>query len=425
MFAGSDSVMGEYPLSAKLQAAIPLARSFEVRMKPIEEIVVADPSSLVECCARLATYPQLGFDTEFVGEDTYEPSLCLIQVASPDALYLIDPLSSGPLDAFWRILVDPSRVVIVHAGREETRLCRRLSGEMPTNWFDLQVAAGLVGMNYPLGHSALVSQLLGVQLSKGETLTEWRHRPLSPAQMSYAFNDVRYLLPLYQRLNSWLTERDRLSWVREEFERFRYAAVRDVSNPQVAEDKWRRIKGVGALDRKRLAMVREMHAAREAIATQMNRPPRVLVRDDLLVEIARRNPKSAEDVEQMRGLAKKFVQPMWDAIQRARATPSTQWPDIIEREQDPAQVALVVSVMSAVLNDLCGREGLASSLTCTISDLRDLVRTMMRNEPPSPTNLLMTGWRREFVLPRLLDVLEGRRGLRIANLQAESPFVLE
>ncbi len=394
-------------------------------MKPIEEIVVADPHSLEECCARLATHLQLGFDTEFVGEDTYEPSLCLIQVATSDALYLIDPLSSGPLDAFWRILVDPIRLVVVHAGREETRMCRRWSGEMPSNWFDLQVAAGLVGLNYPLGHSALVSQLLGIQLSKGETLTEWRHRPLSPAQISYAFNDVRYLLSLWQRLNGWLTERDRLGWVREEFARFMLAAMRDVSNPQVAEDKWRRIKGSGALDRKRLAMLREMHAAREAIATQMNRPPRVLVRDDLLVEIARRNPKSAEDVEHMRGLAKKFVHPMWDAVQRAWALAPAQWPDVIEREQDPAQVALVVSVMTAVLNDLCGREGLAASLTCTISDLRDLVRTKMRNEPPSPTNLLMTGWRREFVLPRLLEVLEGRRGLRIANLQAESPFVLE
>ncbi len=190
-------------------------------MKPIEETVVADPSSLAECCARLASYPQIGFDTEFVGEDTYEPSLCLIQVATPDALYLIDPLSAGPLDAFWRILVDPNRVVVVHAGREETRICRRMSGVAPTNWFDLQVAAGLVGLSYPMGHSALVSQLLGVQLSKGETLTEWRQRPLSPAQMSYAFNDVRYLLALWQRLHAWLTERDRLGWVREEFDRFR------------------------------------------------------------------------------------------------------------------------------------------------------------------------------------------------------------
>src|SRR5688572_17401032 len=119
-------------------------------MKPLEEIVVADPQSLAECCAQLAQATHIGFDTEFVGEDTYEPSLCLIQISTSKALYLIDPLSSGPLDEFWGLLLDPARTVVVHAGREETRMARRLGGTTPTNWFDLQIAAGLVGFSYPL-----------------------------------------------------------------------------------------------------------------------------------------------------------------------------------------------------------------------------------------------------------------------------------
>src|SRR5690242_16073647 len=167
-------------------------RLMTVPMTSPEEFVVADPASLAECCARLRETTVLGFDTEFVGEDTYEPSLCLIQVSTPTSLCLIDPLSAGPLDAFWQLLVDPARTVIVHAGREEIRMCRRWSGKAPTNWFDLQVAAGLVGLTYPLGHGALVYQLLGQRLTKAETLTEWRHRPLSSAQVSYAFDDVRY-----------------------------------------------------------------------------------------------------------------------------------------------------------------------------------------------------------------------------------------
>src|ERR1700722_1215378 len=105
----------------------------------LDEIVVADPQSLVECCAHLNETAVLGFDTEFVGEETYEPSLCLIQVSTADALYLIDPLSAGPLDAFWKLLVDPGRTVIVHAGREQTRMARRYSGQTHGNWCDLQV----------------------------------------------------------------------------------------------------------------------------------------------------------------------------------------------------------------------------------------------------------------------------------------------
>ena len=394
-------------------------------MNSHEEIVVADPQALVECCARLEKTTYLGFDTEFVGEETYEPNLCLIQVSTPDALFLIDPLSAGPLDSFWRLLVDPMRTVVVHAGREEIRLCQRFSGQTPGNWFDLQVAAGLVGLNFPMGHGSLVYQLLGIQLSKGETLTEWRDRPLSPSQITYAFDDVRYLIPLWQQLDARLTELGRRDWARQDFARFITQALPEMLNLPAAVDKWRKLKGIGVLDRKRLGLVREMFFAREAVAAEMNRPPRVLVRDDLLIEIARRNPKSPLEVQTMRGMAKRFVQPMWEAIERARGLPIDKLPKPLEREQDRPQLALIVSLLGAILNDFCAREKLAVSLTATMSDLRDLVRSKMQNDRPAETNLLMSGWRKEFVLPVLLEVLEGKRSVRIANLQAESPFVLE
>jgi ribonuclease D len=396
-----------------------------MRMNPLEEIVVADPHALADCCARLKETTYLGFDTEFVGEETYDPDLCLIQISAAHALYLIDPLSSGPLDEFWQLLLDPARTVIVHAGREETRMARRLGGRAPTNWFDLQIAAGLVGLSYPMGHGALVYHLLGTQLSKAETLTEWRHRPLTPSQLSYAFDDVRYLLPLWRQLDARLAELNRREWARQEFARFVAAALPENVSQLVAPDKWRKLRGLGVLDRRRLAMVREMFLAREAIAAQMNRPPRVLVRDDLLVELARRNPKSAAEVQVVRGMAKRFVQPMWDAIERARQLPPDQLPRVEEREQDPPQVGLIVNLLAAIVSDFCAREKLAVALTTTTADLKDLVRAKMRKETVPEANPLMTGWRKEFVLPMLQDVLEGRRALRIADVNADSPFSLE
>ena len=394
-------------------------------MKVPEEIVVADPHTLVECCARLAELPSLGFDTEFVGEETYEPSLCLLQVSTPDALYLIDPLSAGPLDAFWRLLLDPARTVVVHAGREEIRMARRATGQTPSNWFDLQIAAGLVGLNYPMGHGALVYQLLGTQLSKAETLTEWRHRPLTPSQLRYAFDDVRYLLPLWQQLDARLQELNRREWARQDFARFVAMAAPETVDRPVAPDKWRKLKGLGVLDRRRLALVREMFLARELLAAEMNRPPRVLVRDDLLVELARRNPKSASEIQVIRGLGKRFVTPIWDAIERARKLPPDQLPRVEERDQDPPQVSLIVNLLAAILNDFCARDKLAIGLTATMSDLKELVRAKMRNEAVSETNLLMTGWRKHHVLPMLLELLDGRRTVRITDVKAESPFTLE
>src|SRR5271166_4834913 len=189
-------------------------------LKPeLPEQLVTQPEELAACCEHLAASRCFGLDTEFVGEDTYHPRLCLVQVATAQRLFLIDPLSVGPLDAFWKLVVDPANLVVVHAGREEVRLCHLWSGQTPGNLFDLQIAAGLVGMVYPLGHGGLVYQVLGVQIAKGETLTEWRTRPLTRAQIRYAFDDVRYLLHVWQRLAARLEELGRTDWAREEFAR--------------------------------------------------------------------------------------------------------------------------------------------------------------------------------------------------------------
>src|SRR5438270_8957138 len=111
-------------------------------MSDLPEQLVDDPRGLTECCDHLATCSVFGFDTEFIGEDTYHPHLCLVQVATADALYVIDPLAVGPLGRFWELVADPARVVVVHAGREEIRMCHLGCDRAPGNLFDLQLAAG-------------------------------------------------------------------------------------------------------------------------------------------------------------------------------------------------------------------------------------------------------------------------------------------
>src|SRR5271169_4469606 len=114
-------------------------------MDHLSEQIITGPDELPACCEYLAACRQFGLDTEFVGEDTYHPHLCLVQVATAERLYLIDPLTAGPLDAFWKLVTDPANLVIVHAGREEVRLCRFWTGQPPGRFFDLQIAAGLAG----------------------------------------------------------------------------------------------------------------------------------------------------------------------------------------------------------------------------------------------------------------------------------------
>jgi ribonuclease D len=388
-------------------------------MPELQEQVVTQAEELPACCEYLAQCRVFGFDTEFVGEDTYHPHLCLVQVATDERLLLIDPLTVGPLDAFWNLVTDPANQVIVHAGREEVRLCHLWTGKAPGNLFDLQLAAGMTGLQYPIGHGHLVHQLLGVQLAKGETLTEWRDRPLTRAQVRYALDDVRYLLPLWRRLTAEMEKRQRLDWAREEFGR-----LANVLNPEEATvvERWRKLRGTGSLDRRRLAVVRELFAWREATAARLNRPARVVCRDDLLIEIARRNPARERDLSVIRGLPHRDLKEILQVVERARSIPVEQCPAPAGRELDPPQVAMASGILQAVLGDWCARNRIAPNLVASSNDIKLLVRARLHREGVPAESLLSQGWRREHVLPELEAVLLGRRGVRIADLGADAPL---
>jgi ribonuclease D len=383
----------------------------------LSEHQVAAPAELAACVDHLAKQSAIGFDTEFVSEDSYRTELCLIQVASDERLFVIDPFACGSLDDFWQLLLDPNRVVVVHAGREEIRLCRDHAGQPPTRLFDLQLAAGLLGHTYPIGHGPLIEQTLGVRLTKGETLTDWRMRPLTPRQFRYAFDDVRYLLPLWRKLSSGLDSLGRLDWAEEENQTLVRRSV--IDNPAV--EKWRKLRGVGALDRRKLAIVRELFVWRDQFASATNRPTRFIIRDDLLVEIARRNPRVPADLEALRGLPKQDLTPILEAVERARQLPPEVLPEQTERDFDPPQVGLASSLLMASLADFCHRERLAVSQTATASEVKALIRSRLE-DAPLPDLAVTRGWRGRHVLPHLLAVLEGRRSLRLGDLRRPAPF---
>jgi ribonuclease D len=387
-------------------------------MPNLPELLVARPAELTACCEHLADCPVIGFDTEFVGEGSYHPELCLIQVATPERLYLIDPFSAGPLGPFWDLLIDPNRTVVVHAGREEVRLCELGGGRPPGNLFDVQIAAGLIGFNYPLGHAALVQQLLNRPVAKGETLTDWRQRPLSRQQIRYAYDDVRHLLDLHRAINGRLEALGRTGWAREEFADL-VRRVR-VENPEL--ERWRKLRGLGGLDRRKLAVVRELFAWREGVAERGNRPARTVLRDDLLVEIARRNPKSPADLQVLRGMPRLDFGAVFAAIDRARALPPELCPDPVERDNDPPQVGWVTGVLMAALGDFCTRTELAPSLVASTADVKLLVRARLPGGPPPGGSALLTGWRAAHVLPHLQALLDGRRALRLGPVADPAPF---
>jgi ribonuclease D len=390
-------------------------------MTDLPQQFVDSPDGLADCCDHLARGDVFGFDTEFIGEETFHPNLCLIQVATAEQLFVIDPLAVGSLARFWDLVADPARVVVVHAGREEIRMCQQGCGRPPGKLFDLQVAAGLVGLGYPMGHAALVFQLLKVQLSKAETLTDWARRPLTQQQIEYGYDDVRYLLPLWRQLTKRLDKLGRVDWESEESQTLIRRALAD--DPTI--ERWRKLRGIGSLDRRRLAVVRELFAWREGIAQRQNRPARTVVRDDLVVEIARRLPQKDKDLTVLRGLPRQDYTGILDAVRRGKEMPPDGLPALPERDNDPPQVALVTSLLMAVLGDLCARSALTPGLAATTADVKALARARFQGPDEQPTeSALMRGWRSRAILPALQAVLDGRQAVRIADVRAAAPFEL-
>lgn len=397
---------------------MPPPHSKPVNIQGLPEHLISQPLQLASCLERLSTAHVIGFDTEFVGENSYRPELCLIQVATPEDLFVIDPLTVGSLDDFWKLLLDPSRVTIVHSGREDIRICLFQAGQAPARIFDVQLAAGLVGLTYPIGYGGLVQDLLGQKMIKGETLTDWRRRPLLPAQVRYAYDDVRYLIPIWKKLTERLKRLKRTDWAEEEFTTL---IKRSIGDDEVELERWRKVKGIGGLDRRGLAIARELFELRNRFAERINRPARHLLRDDVLAELSRRGPSKSDELSSYRGVPRSEVSQILEAIKKAKSLSLDECPEPESRENDPQPIVMMGNLLGVVLADWCARNKLAANLVASGSDLKAIVRSCVYREPPAEIPLTR-GWRSTAILGMLEGFLRGSIALRIANPGSAAPL---
>jgi ribonuclease D len=392
--------------------------------RPIEESLITNASQLRDLVAHVRTLGRFGFDTEFVSEETFEPVLCLIQVMTAERLAVIDPQAVPDLGPFWELVHDPELEVVMHAAGEDMRICLLRTGAIPRRVFDVQIAAGLVGFSYPLSLVNLVAQALRISLPGSETRTDWRRRPLTPAQLRYALDDVRHLLDLADRLGGELRQLGREAWAEEEF-----GAFLDAVEDRADLERWRRLPGLHQLNRRGLETARRLSAWREDEARRLNRPMRQVLRDDLLVAIAKRQPASRRDLEALRdfnrpGLLSKS-QAILAVLEEARAVSEDRLPELAPRPEDRPGASTVANLLSAALAQLCIQNKVACSLVANVSDLKHLIRWYLDGRPDHDRPVLLRGWRDELCGELLLEVLEGRRTFRVIDPASEFPVALE
>ncbi len=382
---------------------------------------VTNQDSLFQLCERIEQERLVAFDTEFVAEDSYRPELCLLQVALEQEIYVVDPYEVDDLTPFWLLLTQPETQVVVHAGREETLFCYRATQKLIPNLFDIQLGAAFLGQEYPASYANLVHRYTGSSLDKEETRSDWRKRPLTNQQFQYAAQDVRDLLKLYRSMAKDLTKLQRLDWVQEETNQWQ----EDLKQYESGEN-WHRISGIQALSGVSLAVVRALWYWREERAKERDWPARKVLRDDLLIELARRGTADEKRMASLRGMEHRHVRQMIPelakVIQESLNDPIPSWPRKAKYGKGHPS-PMLTQFLSAALTCICRTKKISPAVVATADELRDFVKFRLDGsdgEIAPPT--LLTGWRAEIIGRDLDDLLTGKLGMFLDNPTSDMPI---
>lgn len=363
-------------------------------------------------CERAARFNAIAVDTEFLRERTYHPRLCLVQVATPDECVVIDVISIDNLAPLAILMRDEGTVKVFHACSQDMEVLNYTLGALPAPIFDTQIAAAFLGERMQTSYNGMVHAFCGVTLPKSESLTDWSRRPLTPEQIEYALDDVRYLIKAYDVIMERLDESGRASWVLDEIrpltDRSHYVVDRRVA--------FKRVKRVNSLTRRQLAVARELAAWREARAEYSNIPRKWLMSDEVLIALSKRPPHDAASLRRVRGteqLSDADVAGALSVIARGESCPADKYP-FIARTHKPASPELesVIDLMYALIRLVGERSGVATAMIASRDDLVDYVD----HPQDSP---LREGWRFELVGTLIDDLLNGDIGLTVKDRALE------
>ena len=354
---------------------------------------IADTADAVtDLAARLASQASIGLDTEFLRERTYRAELCLIQASAGDDAVCIDPIAVTDLRALAGPLTAAGVVKVMHASRQDLEVLLPAVG-LVRPVFDTQIAAALAGFAAQIGYAELTKRLLGVELPKAHTRTDWSRRPLSPEQIEYARDDVRHLVPLKLSLEEQLAKLGRMNWLAEELAGLADARAL-VTDP---EEAWRRIKGLRGLDPGRERLARGLAAWRERRAMERNRPRGWILDDSALREVIVRVPRSLPALEAITevptGVVRHCGGELLACVNAANVPDPAPALDMRQRP-DPMKSALVKK-LAAVNQAVAAELGINPEVLATRRDLERLA-------DGSDDIAALRGWRRSVVGEKLL-----------------------
>jgi ribonuclease D len=381
---------------------------------------LAETDDLPTVVAAIRAEQSVAIDTEFLREKTYRARLCLVQLATSRKVWILDSTQTG-VSGIGELLADPAIEIVVHSGRQDLELLVDLTGGPPRNIFDVQIAAGFVGLGASLPYGRLVEEVLGVVLTKGEAYTDWCRRPLSASQLKYAADDVRYLPEVARDLKKRLADLGRVDWLAEEMAPFESPRTYE-NDPHQA---WTRVSGRGSLSGRGLAVLRELAAWREKAAYDRDIPKGWVVKDHVLVEIARRSPQSIQALQRIRGLVDKQVSRWGSGVLTAVAAGREADPILLPPAPPRAgrpRARMLGGLADAVVRARCENARVAPELATTRAELESLLIDAFVSTPDPAVHRTLRGWRKSVVGDAVVALAAGKMAVRVVP---DPPFIEE
>ncbi|MDA0782143.1 MAG: ribonuclease D [Rickettsiales bacterium] len=370
--------------------------------------LVTDTNELKELCKELSNNEYITVDTEFLRERTYYPKLCLVQVASDDIDFAIDPLSENmDLSPLFEIFCNKSILKVFHSARQDIEIILNLSGKIPEPLFDTQVAAMVCGFGASVSYATLVSELAKANTDKSSRFTDWSRRPLTDKQLQYALSDVTHLRTIYQKLKIQLESSGRAKWLEEEMETLTNPNTYSTS-PEYA---WKKLKPRGT-SRRFLGVLKELAAWREIKAMELDKPRGHIVKDQSLLEIAAVCPKDTVQLTKIRSvgnLKKSHEMEIIEAIERGNNIPEADLPKLSKLKSSQKADGSTIELLKVLLKAQCEKFHVAEKIVATTDDLKEIATD---NELPA---LLSKGWRYEVFGKYALSLKNGESYLNIKD----------
>ncbi len=355
---------------------------------------ISTNKDLVSFCGRLKNSEWLAVDTEFKRESTYFPLLCLIQIATEYEIACIDVLEIEDLSSLYPVLLDPSIVKVIHSAKQDLEAFYCSMDSVLTPVFDTQIAAAFLGDQEQVGYAALVEKYTEVRLAKTHTRADWSKRPLAPALLDYAADDVRYLGFIYEKQKKALNNIARYAWAQEEFTLLT-SLHHYAPDPKTA---WQRIKRVGHLDVQQLALLMSLASWREKEAMEKNKPRQWIIKDQVLVDLACSSAQNSV-MTKVQNLSDTLYYRIKSECFMVQKNEEVLAQDAHNTQPVTAQEMSHIAMLQALVKVLATQLQLPPSLLATRKEIKQLVR----GERSLP---LLQGWRKTVIGEPLLERIQ-------------------